>query len=85
MNKQVANSIQKLKLFADDVIISISVTFSYCWGQKHCETGTGNRKILFGEGIQLTVNSSEYNLTFNISLLYLDVKHCKEMQDSKPC
>lgn len=26
MNKQIANLIQKLKLFADDVIISISVT-----------------------------------------------------------
>lgn len=37
---------------------------SYWWGQKHGETATGNRKLFFGEGIQLTVESSEYYFNF---------------------
>ena len=39
-------------------------------------TGTGNRKVLFGEGTQLTVESSEYNLKKKSALFYF--KPCRE-------
>lgn len=47
---------------------------SYWWGQKHCETTTGSRKLLFGGGIQFTVESSEYYFSFKVFQLHLDVK-----------
>lgn len=33
---------------------------SYCSDQIHCVTATGDRKLIFGKGTKLTVESSEY-------------------------
>lgn len=34
--------------------------YSYCSGQIHCVTASGDRKLIFGKGTKLTVESREY-------------------------
>ena len=41
---------------------------SYCSDQSDCVTSSGNWKIFFGNGIKLTVESSEYS---NINIVFI--------------